>query len=470
MLFTDVPSPNVTRLLADVAYTPFWLDDPDAPAPLPGLANDTRTDLLVVGGGFTGLWTALLAKQRNPERDVLLIDAGRIAHAGSGRNGGFVHASLTHGLANGAARYPQEIAEIIRLGNANLDAIRAFVHTNNIDCDWRDSGELEYAITEHEARDVQDHVWTAQRFGEDQRWLTGEELRERINAPHVIGANFEARSVSMVNPARLAWGLRAACIAAGVHIHEDTALQDIDVRNGRAVAHTPHATITAQRVALCTNAFRSPLPQVRRRVLPVYDYQLATEPLSADQWRAVGWNGFEGIKGAGNQFHYARRTADGRILWGGYDAVYHRGNGVGPRFERDDAMFAKLATHFGAMFPQLADVRFTHAWGGAIDTCSRFIPFWVQRGPLAAVAGFTGLGVGSSRFAAGVLLDLLDGRDSATSRLEMVRTLPLPFPPEPARSAVVAMTRRSLAKADARGGRRDLWLRLLDRLDLGFDS
>ena len=276
------------------------------------------------------------------------------------------------------------------------------------------------------------------------------------------------------NPAQLAKVLgfleRTPKHAKIVHIHEDTALQDIDVRNGSAVAHTPHATITAQRVALCTNAFRSPLPQVRRRVLPVYDYQLATEPLSADQWRAVGWNGFEGIKGAGNQFHYARRTADGRILWGGYDAVYHRGNGVGPRFERDDAMFAKLATHFGAMFPQLADVRFTHAWGGAIDTCSRFIPFWVQRGPLAAVAGFTGLGVGSSRFAAGVLLDLLDGRDSAASRLEMVRTLPLPFPPEPTRSAVVAMTRRSLARADARGGRRDLWLRLLDRLDLGFDS
>lgn len=470
MLFTDLPSPHVSRLLTDVEYAPFWLDDPEVPDPLPPLATDTRADLLVVGGGFTGLWTALLAKQRNPERDVLVIDSGRIANAGSGRNGGFVHASLTHGVANGASRYPHEIERIVRLGNDNLDAIRSFVRGHRIDCDWRDSGELEYAITDNEARDVQNHVWIAQQLGEDQQWLSADDFRRRVNAPHVIGANFEARSVSMVNPARLAWGLRKAALAAGVRIHEDTALTDIDVRGDRAIANTQYASIAAHRVALCTNAFRSPLPQVRRRVLPVYDYQLATEPLTSGQWREIGWDGFEGIKGAGNQFHYARRTADGRILWGGYDAVYHRGNGVGPRFERDDAMFAKLATHFGAMFPQLADVRLTHAWGGAIDTCSRFIPFWVHKGPLAAVAGFTGLGVGSSRFAAGVMLDLLDGWNSAETGLELVRTLPIPFPPEPARSAVVALTRRSLAHADARGGRRSLWLQLLDRLDLGFDS
>jgi glycine/D-amino acid oxidase-like deaminating enzyme len=192
--------------------------------------------------------------------------------------------------------------------------------------------------------------------------------------------------------------------------------------------------------------------------------------LNAEQLQAIGWDGFEGLKGAGNRFHYARRTADNRILWGGYDAVYHWGNGVGPEFERDQAMFAKLSTHFLTMFPQLSGIRFTHAWGGAIDTCSRFIPFWVQRGPVASVAGFTGLGVGSSRFAAGVMLDLLDARRTPSSQLEIVRTKPLPFPPEPLRTGVVALTRWSLARADARGGRRNAWLWLLDRLGLGFDS
>lgn len=470
MLFSDTPTPAGERALRDVRYTTLWLDDQQSPTPFESLTKDASCDLLVVGGGFTGLWTAILAKQRDPQRDVVLVDAGRIAEGGSSRNGGFVHASLTHGLSNGVSRYPDEIETLIRLGNANLDAIREFVREYRIDCDWRDSGELEYATQFHEARDIQARVREAQTLGEDQRWLSADQFRSRVNAPHVVGAAFEATSVSMVNPARLAWGLRRVASELGVRMHEFTAVTRMKSGKDSVTVTTPHATITAQRVALGTNAFRSPLSAVRRRVLPVYDYVLATEPLSAEQLQAIGWDGFEGLKGAGNRFHYARRTADNRILWGGYDAVYHWGNKVGPELERDHAMFAKLSSHFLTMFPQLAGIRFTHAWGGAIDTCSRFIPFWVHRGPVAAVAGFTGLGVGSSRFAAGVMLDLLDGNNSEATRLEIVRTLPMPFPPEPFRTVVVALTRWSLARADARGGKRNLWLWLLDRLGLGFDS
>lgn len=476
MVFSDVPSAAAHDALRDVQYLPFWLDDPSAPAATPALAADISTDLLIVGAGFTGLWTALIAKERDPARDVVLVDADRVAGAASSRNGGFLHASLTHGLPNGVAKFADELPVLLDLGKRNFAAIREFVHEHGIDCDWRDSGEIEYAVQPREVNEVREHVAFARGYGEDYRWLDVDELRSRLDLPLVLGAMYEPSTVAMVNPARLAWGLRDICIQRGVRLYEHTMVTGLRDRDGRMLASTSGATsgatIDAARVVLSTNAARSLLPAVRRRIVPVYDYQLATAPLSTEQWSAVGWRGFEGIKGAGNRFHYARRTADGRILWGGYDAVYHWRNGVGPRFEHDDVMYAKLATHFHAMFPQLADVRFTHAWGGAIDTCSRFAPFWVgaHGGRVQAVAGFTGLGVGSSRFAAEVLLDRLDGRRTAASTLRMVQTLPTPFPPEPLRWLVIALTRWSLARADAHGGRRNLWLRLLDTLGLGFDS
>ena len=175
---------------------------------------------------------------------------------------------------------------------------------------------------------------------------------------------------------------------------------------------------------------------------------------------------------AGNQFHYYRLTADNRILWGGYDAIYHFGGAVRAELERRPATFALLAEHFFTTFPQLADVRFTHTWGGVIDTCSRFCAFFgtAHGGRLAYAAGYTGLGVGATRFGADVMLDLLSGEETERTRLGMVRSKPVPFPPEPLRYGVVQLTRWSLARADRHEGRRNLWLRTLDAFGVGFDS
>jgi glycine/D-amino acid oxidase-like deaminating enzyme len=199
---------------------------------------------------------------------------------------------------------------------------------------------------------------------------------------------------------------------------------------------------------------------------------LVTEPLSDARLAAVGWRHRQGIGDSGNQFHYYRLTADNRILWGGYDAVYHYGNRVGAGLDQRPATFTKLADHFFATFPQLEGLRFTHTWGGAIDTCTRFCPFFgtAHRGRVAYVAGYTGLGVGASRFGAQVLLDLLGGSPTALTELELVRRRPVPFPPEPLRYVGVQLTRASLAAADRNGGRRNLWLRTLDRFGIGFDS
>jgi glycine/D-amino acid oxidase-like deaminating enzyme len=225
-------------------------------------------------------------------------------------------------------------------------------------------------------------------------------------------------------------------------------------------------------VALGTNAHPSPIRRLRRYVVPVYDYVLMTEPLRAEQLGAIGWEHRQGLGGCGNQFLYYRLSQDNRILFGGYDAIYHFGNGLRPSLEHRDATFLKLARLFVETFPQLDDVRFTHRWAGAIDTCSRFCAFFdlSHDGRVAAAAGYTGLGVGASRFGARVMLDLLSGRETELTGLQFVRRKPIPFPPEPVRSAGIQLTRWSMARTDQRSGRRNLWLRTLDRLGMGFDS
>ncbi len=197
-----------------------------------------------------------------------------------------------------------------------------------------------------------------------------------------------------------------------------------------------------------------------------------TEPLDAAQLAAIGWHDRQGLGDSANQFHYFRLSSDNRILWGGYDAIYPYGGKMRAALDQRPETFDRLADHFFACFPQLEGVRFTHAWGGAIDTCSRFSAFFgtAHGGRVAYAAGYTGLGVGATRFGADVMLDLLGGEETERTSLEMVRTKPLPFPPEPFAWAGVALTKWSLARADERGGRRNLWLRAMDRMGMGFDS
>jgi glycine/D-amino acid oxidase-like deaminating enzyme len=277
----------------------------------------------------------------------------------------------------------------------------------------------------------------------------------------------------MVDPARLAWGLRRACLQTGVRIYEHTPVRSITAagRTGLVLA-TPYGSVRARQVALGTGAYRPLLRRLRNYLIPVYDYVLMTEPLSAAQLASIGWQHRQGVGDSGNQFHYYRLTRDNRILWGGYDAVYYNGGRISHEQDQRPETFAKLATHFFQTFPQLEGLSFTHTWGGVIDTCSRFCAFFgtAHGGRLAYAAGYTGLGVGATRFGANVILDLLSGEETERTRLSMVRSKPVPFPPEPARSAVIQLTRASLARADRNEGRRDPWLRLLDRLGLGYDS
>ncbi|MCO1615741.1 MULTISPECIES: NAD(P)/FAD-dependent oxidoreductase [Micromonospora] len=470
--------PHTGRALADAAPVSYWLDRPVRPDPLPPLAGSHTADLLVVGGGYAGLWTALLAKEADPDRDVLLVDAGTCGWAASGRNGGFCAASLTHGLANGVERFPGEIRELERLGRENLDAIAATVAKYDIDCDLERTGELAVAVEPYQLDGLATDAELARRYGHDVRLLDRDEVRAEVASPTYLGGMWDADRVALLDPAKLAWGLRRAALDLGVRVHEHTRVTGL-ARDGAGLrattaggADAAPGAVRARQVVLATNAFPPLLRRLRSWIVPVYDYALMTEPLTAAQRDAIGWRHRQGLADTGNQFHYYRLTADNRILFGGYDAIYHYGNRVAPALEQREATFTTLASHFFSTFPQLADVRFSHRWGGVIDTCTRFCAFFgtAYEGRLAYAAGFTGLGVGATRFGARVTLDLLSGADTPLTRLDLVRRKPLPFPPEPARSVGINLTRWSLARADARDGRRNLWLRTLDRLGLGFDS
>ncbi len=468
----SVNQQQLASALGDTNPVPFWLDDPHRPAVLPPLRGANQADLVVVGGGFTGLWAALQAKEADPARRVVLLEGARVAWAATGRNGGFVAASLTHGLPNGVERFADEIDTLQRLGADNLAGIVTAVERYGIDCGLEATGELTVATEAWQVADLEQHAQLLRQHGSEVDFLDTQQVRKEVHSPTYLAGLWDRTGVVMVNPARLAWGLLQACQQSGVEVFERSPVRAIASEGSRLVVRTDRGDVATDSVITATSAFRSPVRRFRPFVIPVYDYVLVTEPLSTQQKDAIGWESRQGLADSANQFHYYRLTEDDRILWGGYEAVYNFGGRVSSVHDQRPETFHLLAQQFFETFPQLAGLNFTHSWGGAIDTCSRFSMFFGRAygGRLAHVAGFTGLGVGASRFGARVALDLVSGKATELTQLEMVRTLPMPFPPEPIRYPGVQLTRWSLDRADRDGGRRNVWLRGLDRLGLGFDS
>lgn len=459
----SAPDPRlVAESLAGSELGVFWLADAGAGPAYAPLTAPTRAGLTVVGGGYLGLWTAVHAKRRDPGRRVVLLEAQTVGWAASGRNGGFCDASITHGEGNGRARWPEEYDTLARLGRENLDAFEADVRDLGLVCEWERTGALSVAVEEHQVDWLQgaSHV------------LDAAAVRAEIDSPLFLGGALEPDTSALVHPARLALELARVAADLGVEVHEHSAVTGLR-REGRVVeVSTDRATVTSDHVVLASGVFPSLARRNRLMTVPVYDYVLMTEPLSAGQLASIRWAGRQGLGDLANQFHYSRLTRDDRILWGGYDAIYPAGGQVHVRHEDRPESHARLASHFLATFPQLEGIRFTHRWAGAIDTSTQFAAFYglTHGDRVAHASGFTGLGVGATRFAADVLLDLLAGRPTERTELRMVRERPLPFPPEPLASVGINLTRWSLDRADHREGRRNGFLRALDRAGLGFDS
>ena len=384
---------DYTRLVLAAEPKPFWLDRPGAPPPRERLRGEVACDLAVIGGGFTGLWTALQAKESDPERSVVLVEGNRVGWAASGRNGGFCDASLTHGAANGRHRFPAEFATLQKLGAENLDAIEAALDRHGIDCEFERTGAIGVATEEYQVARLRE----AAADDDGAVFLDTSAIRAEVNSPTYLAGVWDTRGTALVQPAALAWGLAAACERLGVRIAERTPATALAAEADGVRVRLQDGVLRADRVALGTSAFPALVRRLRPYTVPVYDYVLVTEPLSAAERAAVLWRNRQGVADSGNQFHYYRLTADDRILWGGYDAIYHFGRGQRAAYDQRPATFARLADHFFITFPQLEGVAFSHRWGGAIDTCSRFCAFFgtALRGRVAYALGYTGLDVDS---------------------------------------------------------------------------
>ena len=449
----------------------FWLRG--AAQPGPPLDADIRVDVAIVGGGFTGQWTALALTDTDPSIRVAVLEMEHVGFGASGRNGGFCAASLTHGLANGLLHFPGEIDVLQAEGKRNLHELVAFTREHAIDCDLEETGVLDVADQPHQVDEFRAWADEAAQYGEHLEFLDTDAVRAEVHSPIWQAGLYDRDGTVMLDPARLAFGLARVARERGVAVHERTRVEGIERLPGHVRLTTSHGpTVTAEHVVVATSAYSGWLRRLSAHFVPVYDYALVSDPLTSDQRASIGWARRQGMSDSNNQFHYFRLTADDRVLWGGYDAIYHRGNGVDPAHDVRPTTFDRLEAHFFRAFPQLDGLQFPYRWGGAIDTTSRFTVTFGQTmgGRVTYALGYTGLGVGASRWAGGVVRDFILRPDSPLLRLDFVRSAPFPFPPEPLRSVAVDLVRRELDRADRNEGRRGLLLRTLDALGIGFDS
>lgn len=277
---------NITGALKDASTTPFWLDTTDRPAPEPALRGHEDADLVIVGGGFTGLWTALQAIEDAPTSRIVLLEGTEIGWAASGRNGGFCSASLTHGEENGDHHLPAENGRLTELGLENLDAIEATVERLGLDCEFERTGELSLAFEPWQV----EHLKAAHDPENGFRWLDAGEIRDHVHAAGVLGGLLDERNNAMIHPAKLCWELKRVLLEKGVVIHEHSMVRDLREELAGMVVDTDQGSVTAPKVALATNVFPTLLKKTVLHTVPVYDYALMTEP-----WRRRSWTRWAGV-------------------------------------------------------------------------------------------------------------------------------------------------------------------------------
>ncbi|MDG2211737.1 MAG: FAD-dependent oxidoreductase [Acidimicrobiales bacterium] len=459
--------------LAETKQAVFWVDQLDTRTKEPvSLIGSGEADLVIIGGGFTGLWTALLASEANPGRKIFILESETVGYGASSRNGGFCDASITHGIENGMSHWPEEMPTLLRLGRENLNGIAETIRRHNIGCDVEATGEMAVAVEQWQVDQLLESANLARSLGESVEFLDSHAVKEQVHSPTYLAGLWNRDSTLMLDPGKLVKGLQDAVTSLGVTIFENSPVADLEKSGNKILVSTKSGKVSADRVVVATNAFNPVLRKMRRYVIPVYDHVLVSEPLSGSQLESLNWLNRQGVGDSGNQFHYYRLTKENRILWGGYDAHYHFGSRMGPEVESNDQTCGMLAEHFFETFPQLEGLSFTHKWSGPIGTTTRFSCSWgsSHNGQVSWAVGYTGLGVGASRFGAQVALDLVDGIDTERTELEMVRKTPFPFPPEPFRWLGVQITSSMMKRSDRNEGRRGLWLKLLDRFGIGFDS
>jgi glycine/D-amino acid oxidase-like deaminating enzyme len=451
----------------------YWLET--APhAPRASLTGVRDVDVAIVGGGYTGLWTAYHLQDAEPSLRIAVLEEEEIGFGASGRNGGFAMTLLDMSLAHLRRNYGDERARAAHLAvAASVEEIGEAVRRHGIECEWVHGGLMVVATNRPQLQRVDDDVEAAAAMGlEGFRRLSAEEAQAQVHSPSYRGALLEEHC-AVLHPAKLAIGLAGVVQERGAAIYEGTPVTDLVPEGTRTRLATPQGTIRAEQVVIATSAWAARMPQFKRKITPLYTYISLTEPLTDRQWEEVGWERRQGIEDKRNFVHYYRRTDDGRILWGGSDGVIYPGGAIAPSHDRSTTVLRRQERTFRATFPQLAGMRFTHHWGGPVGITGTFLPIFgtLDGGGVHYGLAYNGHGVAPTHTGGKVLRDKVLGRRTEMTELCFVDGRELSFPPEPLRFVGGELTRRVLLRQDrafardrGSGAMDPLLLRLMDRL------
>lgn len=431
---------------------PLWREGFGGGAGRPPLAGDTSSEVAVVGGGFTGLWTAYHLARSG--RQVTIVESDYVGFGASGRNGGWCSALFAASWGKVARRAGVEAAH--RLQQALVGTVRDVVETcreEGIDADATMGGSLRFARSAAQETRLRGEVDEAARWGVQLRWLDADEATDRVVAAGVRGATFTPHCAT-VHPGRLVRGLALAAERHGVRIHEGTRARRLE--RGRVV--TDGGSIRARVVVRATEAYTARLPGSRRALAPVYSLMIATEPLGEEIWSKLRWDARETVADGRHLIIYAQRTADGRIAFGGRGAPYHYGSRIRPEFDGVRAVHDGLRRAMVEMFPVLEDVAVTHRWGGPLGVPRDWFPSvgYDQEAGIAWAGGYVGDGVACSALAGRTLAQLIDGQRSELTALPWVGARSPRWEPEPLRWLGLNAGLKIMASADqaeARTGR-----------------
>lgn len=450
----------------------FWLAQRE-PRPWTELETRERADVAIVGAGLTGLWTALSLKALEPGLAVAVVEQGLAAYGASGRNAGMLSETVDHGHGLAIQHFGEAEARVLaHLGEANVAEMTEYLAARDIRCDYEPTGRLMVALTPAQLDEARRTVETAVRLGLDTfHLLDGDAVRNEVHSPLYLGG-VRVTGGGILDPVKLVEGLRGEAERLGVRVWERSPVLAVERAGAGVSLRTARGAVTVRHAVLATSAYTHHLlPEVTRRFIPLYDYILVSDPLTAEQLETIGWRGREGITDGRTFFNYYRLTADDRILWGTSEAAYYPSNRVDPSCDHSPPHYAALRASFRRHFPALAALEFPYAWGGPICSTTRMTPYFgkAMEGRVSYGLGYTGHGLGTTRLAGRILAHLALGRPSELLNLSLVRKPPFPYPPEPLRSWSVAAVTRALRRVDA-GGRPGPMLRVLERLGIGFSS
>ena len=431
----------------------LWLDElTEAGATLPSraaLQGGHQVDVAIVGGGFTGLWTAYYLARLDPSLTVLVIEKTHVGFGASGRNGGWVVGELAAGIEKYAERGGLENS--LRLTRAMFDAVDEvgrIVDAEAIDCGFAKGGVVRMARNRPQLQRQVEEVAHHHRLGitdEQIRLLDKRETEAIINATGILGGIMFAPCAA-VDPARLVLGLSAACEKAGVTIVERTAATAIEPR--RVVTET--GTISASVVVQATEAYTRDLKGQRRRLAPFYSRMIATEPLSEDLLAQIGLVDRPTFADDRHMVIYGQRTSDGRIAFGGRGVPYLYGSRISPSMEVRPDSHRLVHEALVDLFPILAETKITHQWGGVLGVPRNWTPFidYDRVNGIAVAGGYVGEGVAAANLAGRTLADLITDTDSERVDLPWVAPTGRCWEPEPLRWLGVRGSRRIMSRAD----------------------